>query len=137
MLFYTRVQISHLKLKKYLFYSLLPRRSKVRFAPTYFLPAAENKSSARFLAPPFRKKSRSAHLFDCKRPHDGSLSLPTFCEFERVQLPPPKCRKYFFMWLRHFVEPVTLVWLAFLLAQNPLRLCFSETLLKYISCFIF
>ena len=29
----------------------------------------------------FRKKSRSANLFGCKRPHDGSLSLPTFCEF--------------------------------------------------------
>ena len=29
----------------------------------------------------FRKKSRSARLFGCKRPHDGSLSLPTFCEF--------------------------------------------------------
>ena len=28
-----------------------------------------------------RKKSRSARLFACKRPHDGSLSLPTFCEF--------------------------------------------------------
>ena len=25
------------------------------------------------------KKSRSAHLFGCKRPRDGSLSLPTFC----------------------------------------------------------
>ena len=30
----------------------------------------------------FRKKSRSAHLFGCKLPHHGSLSLPTFCEFE-------------------------------------------------------
>ena len=76
--------------------SLAPRRSKVRFAPAYFLSATENKPSARSLAPPFRKKSRSAHLFGCKRPHDGSLSLPTFCEFERVQLPPPKCRKCLF-----------------------------------------
>ena len=25
------------------------------------------------------KKARSAHLFGCKRPHDGSLSLPPFC----------------------------------------------------------
>ena len=40
----------------------------------------KNKPSARSLAPPFRKKSRSAHLFGCKRPHNGSLSLPTFCE---------------------------------------------------------
>ena len=30
------------------------------------------------VAPPFRKKSRSAHLLGCKRPRDGSLSLPTF-----------------------------------------------------------
>ena len=29
----------------------------------------------------FHKKSRSAHLLGCKRPHDDSLSLPTFCEF--------------------------------------------------------
>lgn len=28
----------------------------------------------------FRKKSRSAYLFGCKRPHDGLLSLPAFCE---------------------------------------------------------
>ena len=31
-------------------------------------------------AAPLRKKSRSAHLFGCKRPHDGSLSLPPFCD---------------------------------------------------------
>ena len=29
----------------------------------------------------FHKKSRSVRLFGCKRPHDDSLSLPTFCEF--------------------------------------------------------
>ena len=27
----------------------------------------------------FRKKSRSAHLLGCKRPREGSLSLPPFC----------------------------------------------------------
>ena len=27
-----------------------------------------------------RKKARSAHLFACKRAHDGSQSLPPFCE---------------------------------------------------------
>ena len=27
----------------------------------------------------FRKKSRSARLLGCKRPRNGSLSLPTFC----------------------------------------------------------
>ena len=30
--------------------------------------------------PPFPQKSRSARLFGCKRPHDGSLSLPTFAD---------------------------------------------------------
>ena len=33
-----------------------PRRSKVRFAPASFLPAAEKKPSARSLAPPFPQK---------------------------------------------------------------------------------
>lgn len=28
----------------------------------------------------FRKKARSACLFGCKRPHNGTLSLPPFCE---------------------------------------------------------
>ena len=28
----------------------------------------------------FRKKARSARLFACKRAHNGSLSLPPFCE---------------------------------------------------------
>ena len=28
----------------------------------------------------YRKKARSARLFACKRAHDGSLSLPPFCE---------------------------------------------------------
>ena len=30
--------------------------------------------------PPFPQKSRSARLFGCKRPLDGSLSLPTFAD---------------------------------------------------------
>ena len=68
--------------QKHLFHVALTCRSKVRFAPTYFLSATENKPSARSLAPPFRKKSRSAHLFGCKRLRDGSLSLPTFCELK-------------------------------------------------------
>ena len=42
----------------------------------------QNKPSARTLAPPLRKRSRSARLLGCKRPRDGSLSLPTFCGFE-------------------------------------------------------
>nr|DAE43819.1 MAG TPA: hypothetical protein [Bacteriophage sp.] len=31
-----------------------------------------------YATPPFPQKSRSARLFVCKHPHDGSLSLPTF-----------------------------------------------------------
>ena len=31
--------------------------------------------------PPFPQKSRSARLLGCKRPPDGSLSLPTFADF--------------------------------------------------------
>ena len=37
--------------------------------------------SYRSVIPPLRKKSRSARLLGCKRPRDGSLSLPTFCGF--------------------------------------------------------
>ena len=33
-----------------------------------------------FAASPLRKRSRSVRLLGCKRPCDGSLSLPTFCE---------------------------------------------------------
>ena len=99
---------SSLKTKNawHLFQSIVTRRSKVRFAPAYFLSAIENKPSARSLAPPFRKKSRQAHPFDSKRPRDGSLSLPTFCEFERVQLPSPKYQKHFLV-LRHIKPPLS------------------------------
>ena len=44
-----------------------------------------NSSRAHPAAPRFRKKSRSARLFGCKRPHDGLLSLPTFCESRGVK----------------------------------------------------
>ena len=71
----------------------LPRRSKVRFAPFFFC-----KKNIRLLpcSSFFAKKSRSAHLFACKRAHDGLLSLPTFCELEQVQLSPSKSQKYLF-----------------------------------------
>ena len=45
-----------------------------------FIPY-ENRLCAHAAAPPFRKRSRSARLFACKRAHDGALSLPTFCGF--------------------------------------------------------
>ena len=53
--------------------------AKESSASTFFM---QKKSSARFLASPFHKKSRSVRLFGCKRPHNDSLSLPTFCEFK-------------------------------------------------------
>ena len=34
-----------------------------------------------YATPPFPQKSRSVCLFGCKRPHNGSLSLPTFADF--------------------------------------------------------
>ena len=49
----------------------------------------------------FRKKSRSAYLFGCKRPHDGSLSLPTFCELRGFNSHLRKAGKIFFMCLSH------------------------------------
>ena len=39
-----------------------PRRSKVRFAPTFFIPSEEKMPSARFLAPPFPNRTRFAGL---------------------------------------------------------------------------
>ena len=48
----------------HLFQSLFIRRSKVRFAPTYFLSVKENTSLDYLIHIYFRKNSRSAHLFD-------------------------------------------------------------------------
>ena len=42
----------------------------------FFACGFKNKPSARSLAPPLRKRSRSARLLGCKRPRGGSLSLP-------------------------------------------------------------
>ena len=63
----------------YLFCQRFPRRSKLCIACSDFLQKSERAHAA---APPFRKRSRSARLLGCKRPRDGSLSLPTFCGFE-------------------------------------------------------
>ena len=61
------------------FYLTLTRRSKLCIACSDFL---QNSERAHAAASPLRKKSRSAHLLSCKRPRDGSLSLPTFCGFK-------------------------------------------------------
>ena len=51
----------------------------VSFATTFLL---KSHRLTHAVAPPFRKKSRSAHLLGCKRPRNGLLSLPTFCGFK-------------------------------------------------------
>ena len=53
-----------------------PRRSKVRFAPTYFFTKISHPPA--FLLLLFREKSRSVCLLVCKRTRDGSHPLPTF-----------------------------------------------------------
>ena len=54
-------------------------RTMYRSRRLFFL---KNHRLTHAVAPPFRKKSRSAHLLVCKRPRDGSLPLPTFCGFK-------------------------------------------------------
>jgi len=44
----------------------------------------------------FRKKSRSARLFGPKRPHDGSLALPTFYGMRKFKSIRQKRKNYLF-----------------------------------------
>ena len=60
-----------------------PRRRKLHIACGDFFIASHS-----FRCSSFPQKSRSARLFGCKRPHDGSLSLPTFADFGRPQVAP-------------------------------------------------
>ena len=53
--------------------------SRTSLGSRRFLYYKQIAASSCCVAPPFRKRSRSAHLFACKRAHNGSLSLPTFC----------------------------------------------------------
>ena len=58
----------------------VPRRSKVRFAPTsFFAFGTKRRRARRSLAPPPRKKSRLLRLLPCKRGRHASAALPTFC----------------------------------------------------------
>ena len=66
----------------------------------------------------FRKKSRSAHLLGCKRPRDGSLSLPTFCGLLLKQI--------FILskvstsrWIPRFITRLVF-WAGFQIASSPL-----------------
>ena len=56
-----------------------PHRSKLCIACSDFL---QNSERAHAAASPFRKKSRLLRLFVCKRTHDASAALPTFCGFK-------------------------------------------------------
>ena len=53
----------------------------VSFATTFLL---KSHRLTHAVAPPFRKKSRLLRLFACKRPHNASEALPTFCGFESI-----------------------------------------------------
>ena len=69
--------------------------SFISLAPIF----CENRSALTPLILLFRKKSRSARLFGCKRPHDGSQSLPTFCKLRWFNSHFRKAEKIFFMCL--------------------------------------
>lgn len=49
---------------------------------TTFLLHKQVIASLYFAATPFRKRFRSVRLFGCKRPHNGSLSLPIVCGYD-------------------------------------------------------
>ena len=53
----------------------------VSFATTFLL---KSHRLTHAVSPPFRKKSRLLRLFACKRPHNASEALPTFCGFESI-----------------------------------------------------
>ena len=53
----------------------------VSFATTFLL---KSHRLTHAVAPPFRKKSRSLRLFACKRAHNISAALPTFCGFSSI-----------------------------------------------------
>ncbi len=59
--------------------SSAPRRSKLRCNQNDHLKSGHFSYASLLLL--LRKKSRSARLLGCKRPHNNSLSLPTFCDF--------------------------------------------------------
>ena len=60
------------------FWQVDPPRSKVRFAPTYFLSKISHPPTSLLLL--FRNKARSRRLFACKRAHNAFSSLSPFCE---------------------------------------------------------
>ena len=83
-----------------------PRRSKVYFAPTYFLSTTENKPLPAPLLLLFRKKSRLACLFGSKHSHNDLLSPPTFCVLQDSWFHCPKTENIFFILLRQSPESI-------------------------------
>ena len=70
----------------------------VSFVTAFLL---KNPSLTHAVVPPFRNRSRSSRLFGCKRPHDGSLSLPTFADSRIGASPVPTVvRNYRLTFLR-------------------------------------
>ena len=58
-------------------------------------------SLTHYATPPFPQKSRSARLFGCKRPHYGSLSLPTFADCRTTARVVPTGCRYFSLRAKH------------------------------------
>ena len=54
-----------------------PRRNGLRSIPIFICRKISHNTASFLLS---RKNARSVHLFACKRTHDGSQSLPPFCE---------------------------------------------------------
>ncbi len=84
--------------------SATPERSPL--CSGLFFVCDRNKPSNRSLAPPFSQKVSLGVLFSCKRPHDGSLSLPTFCELREVKSLLRKAENIFFIVLIQTKAPV-------------------------------
>lgn len=55
----------------------VPRRNGLRSIPIFLCRKISHNTASFLLS---RKNARSVHLFACKRTHDGSQSLPPFCE---------------------------------------------------------
>ena len=100
-----RVQIHTQNCRKYLFYSPYTRRSKVRFAPAYFLLATKNKPSARSLAPPFSQKVTLGAPVRLHAPSRRLAVATNFLRVTRVQPHLPKNGNAFFIVPRQMQSP--------------------------------
>ncbi len=100
------------------FESLLARHvvaDYVSFATTFLL---KSHRLTHAVSPPFRKKSRLLRLFACKRAHNASAALPTFCGFESSTLA-AKMPKISFLCGLNISERVTLVPIFCVIKNQP------------------